>query len=44
MTNIYIKVTIEKNWHYQNFYFVSLKDLSPGQFWGTPVHANIIKF
>ena len=44
MTNIYVKVTIEKNWHYQNFYFVSLKDLSPGQFCGTPIHVNIIKF
>ena len=36
MTNIYLKVTIEKNWRSQNFYFPSLKSLSPGQFLGSP--------
>ena len=41
MTNIYLKVTIEKNWRSQNFNFVSLKNLSP--FWGVPTHAYIIK-
>ena len=32
MSNIYLKVTIEKNWHSQNIDFLSLKNLSPGQF------------
>ena len=31
MSNIYLKVTIEKNWRSQNFDFLSLKNLSPGQ-------------
>ena len=32
MLNIYLKVTIEKKWHSQNFDFLSLKNLSSGQF------------
>ena len=32
MSNIYLKLTIEKNWRSQNFDFLSLKNLSPGQF------------
>ena len=32
MSNIYLKVTIEKNWCSQNFDFLGLKILSPGQF------------
>ena len=32
MSNIYWKVTIEKNWRSQNFDFLSLKNSSPGQF------------
>ena len=36
MSNIYLKVTIEKNWRSQNFDFLSLKNLSPGQFLGSP--------
>ena len=32
--NIYLKVTIEKNWRYQIFDFLSLENLSLGQFWG----------
>ena len=35
MPNIYLKVTIEKNWHNQNFNFLGLKNLSPGQFLGS---------
>ena len=31
MTNIYLKVTIEKNWLSQNFDFLSLKNLSLGK-------------
>ena len=33
--NIYLKVYIEKNGRFQNFGFVSLKNLSPGQFLGS---------
>ena len=32
MPNIYLKTTIEKNWRSQTFDFLSLKNLSPGQF------------
>ena len=32
MSILYLKVTIEKNWRSQNFDFLSLKNLSPGQF------------
>ena len=35
MSNIYWKVTIEKNRHSQNFDFLSLKKLSPGKFLGS---------
>ena len=28
----------------QNFDFLGLKNLSPGQFWGAPAHAHIIEF
>ena len=31
MTNIYLKVTIEKDWLSQNFDFLSLKNLSLGK-------------
>ena len=45
MSNIYLKVTIEKNWLSQNFDFPSLKNSSPGQFfWGVPTHADMIEF
>ena len=32
MTNVYLKFIIEKDLRPQNFYFLSLKNLSPGQF------------
>ena len=35
MSNIYLKVTIEKNWRSQDFDFLSLKNLSPGQISGS---------
>ena len=41
MSNIYLKVTIET---FSNFDFLGLKNLSPGQFWGAPTHADIIEF
>ena len=43
MPNIYLKVTIkEKNWRSQNFDFLGLKKLSPGQFWGAPTDEDVI--
>ena len=44
MSNIYLKVTIEKNWISQNFDFLSLKKLPPGQFLGAPTHTDISEF
>ena len=41
MSNIYFKVIIEKNWRSQNLDFLSLKNLSPNQFWGAPTHEGI---
>ena len=46
MSNIYLKVTIEKKWRTKKFDFQvfrssSLKSSSPGQFLGTPTHADI---
>ena len=35
MSNIYLKVTIEKKWHIQNFDFLNLKSSSPAQFLGS---------
>ena len=32
MSNIYLKVTVKKNWLSQNSDFLSLRNLSPGQF------------
>ena len=32
MSNIYLKVTVEKKWPSQNFDLQSLKNSSPGQF------------
>ena len=39
MSNIYLKVTIEKN-----FGLLSLKNLSPGRFLGVLTHADINEF
>ena len=36
MSNIYLKITIEKNWRSQNFDVLSLNDSSPRQFLGSP--------
>ena len=41
MSNIYLKVTIATS---KNFDFLGLENLSPGQFWGAPTHAEIIEF
>ena len=35
MSNIYLKTTIKKSWHSHSFNFLSLKNLSSGQFWGS---------
>ena len=42
MSNIYLKISIEKSWHSQLFDLLSLKNLTPGRFWG--IHAHIIEF
>ena len=45
MSSIYIKVIIEeKNCRSQNFNFLDLKNLSPGQSWRAPTHEDIIEF
>ena len=44
MSNIYLKVTIEKNWRSQTFDFLSLKNSHQVSFWGAPTHADIIEF
>ena len=36
MSNISLKVTLEKNWHSQNFDFLSLRNLPLGQSLGQP--------
>ena len=43
MSNVYLKVTIEKKGRTQNFDFKSLKSSSPGQFCGSPTHADIVE-
>ena len=35
MSNVYLKVTIEKNRRSQNFDFLNLKKVSPGQLFGS---------
>ena len=42
MSNIYLKITIEKNERSKNIDFRSLKTLSLCQFWGAPTHPDII--
>ena len=46
MLNIYLllNVTIEKNWRYQNFSFLSLKNVSPDSFLGVLTNTDIIEF
>ena len=44
MSNIYLKVIIEKGLVSQNFDFLSLNNLSPGQNWGVPTREDIIEF
>ena len=40
MPNIYLKVTIEKNWCSQNFDYLSLKIHLQVSFWEAPTHAD----
>ena len=44
MSNNNSKVAIQKNWRSQNLDFLSLSNLSPGQFFWAPTHADIIQF
>ena len=41
MSSIYLKITIKT---FSKLRFLGLKNLSPGQFWGAPSHADIIEF
>ena len=44
MSNIYLKVTIEKKRRTQNFNSLSLKSSTQVSLWGAPTHADIIEF
>ena len=44
MSNIYLKVTIEKKWVTENFDAICLKSSSPGQIWGAPTNADITEY
>ena len=44
MSNIYLKVTIEKKWHTPNFDFLSLNSCLHVSFWGAPTNVDIIEF
>ena len=44
MSNIYLKVTIEKNWRSQNFDILGLNISHQVSFWGAPTHADITEF
>ena len=44
MSNIDLKVTIEKNWRSQNFDFLSLKVCHQVSRGGAPIHEDIIEF
>ena len=44
ISNIYLKITIEKKWRTQNFDFRSSKSSSLGQFLGAPTHGDIFEF
>ena len=41
MSNIYLRVTIEKKWRTQNFDFLTLKSCLQVRFWGAPAYADI---
>ena len=41
MSNIYLRVTIEKKWRTQNFDFLTLKSCLQVRFWGAPTYADI---
>ena len=40
----FLVVYTETNWHSQSFEFLSLKNSSPGLFWGAPTQADITEF
>ena len=47
MPDIYLRVAIEKSWRSQNFDFLSSKNTSPGQFFGSSnftITLNITKY
>ena len=44
MSNIYLKVTVKKNWRSQNWISKSYEFVSKVSFWRAPVHADITEF
>ena len=44
MPNMYLKVTIDKNWRSKTFDFLNLKNLYLVSFWKAQAHANIMGF
>ena len=44
MSNIHLKVTIEKNRRSQNFDFPSSKKFLQVRFWRVPTHPDIIEY
>ena len=44
MSNIYLKIIIEKKWGTRNFDFLSLKVRLQVSFWGTPTDTDITEF
>ena len=44
MSNVYLKITIEKKCGSQDFHFFRFKNLSPGLFWEASAHEDIIEF
>ena len=44
MSNIYLKVAVEKNWLSQNLIFWVKKNCHQVSFRGAPTHADIIEF
>ena len=44
MSNIYLKITIEKKWHSQNLILKVWKVCIQVSFWWAPIEADIIEF
>ena len=44
MSNINLKITVEKNWSFQTFNFSSYKNCLQVNFWRIPIQVDIIHF